>query len=251
MRYGIKKLYLFQTKNIIVFCFVVLVSALSGISAIMEREGLGQICLKDYVITYNYRVTPYILFPVILFVIIIYLRKMHDDKIMIRYTDIRKFYFDMELNGMVCVLGYMTVTAVMVIAAGLVKCGFVTDNWDEPESMAKTVYGDYLVDSSASQLCVGFFAVLVLLAVINMNLIIVLHRFINNWIIEFFLCVTGNLYILTEGGSIISDHDWFITYSVYQQGWRYSFLAGLSLICIFTFIITLFVGKADCLGRNK
>lgn len=65
--------------------FYVIVNLISVIAcefAFASRKTMGITCVKDFVITYNYKIVPYMAIPVIMLLLISYFRRMYDDNIM-------------------------------------------------------------------------------------------------------------------------------------------------------------------------
>ena len=62
---------------------------------------MGITCVKDFVITYNYKIVPYMAMPVIMLLLISYFRRMYDDNRMVRYVNVRKFYLAVIAGGAV------------------------------------------------------------------------------------------------------------------------------------------------------
>ena len=81
-----------EWKNISLYAVVILVSLFVCEFAFAARKAKGVTCVKDFIITYNYRVVPYIAIPVIMVLLISYFRRMYDDNRMVRYVNIRNFY---------------------------------------------------------------------------------------------------------------------------------------------------------------
>ncbi len=247
MKYKIKASYLFESGKIIAISLLILISIITGVLASVDRRRLGEICLKDFLITYNFMIVPYVLLPILFLAVVIHLNGMYDDKRLIRYSDIRRFYFDIEIKGILVSALYIVITAVMLLTGGLIVSECRIDNWTFPNSVAQNVYRDYLVNSSFIKIFCAVFLTLFLLLLINMNILIIIHRYTGHWIIGFFLCVVGNLYFLTQ----THNNDFFVTYNVYQNGWRYGCLLGPFIVYAVTFIIIMFMGKADSLRRGK
>lgn len=62
--------------------FYVIVNLISVIAcefAFASRKTMGITCVKDFVITYNYKIVPYMAMPVIMLLLISYFRRMYDD----------------------------------------------------------------------------------------------------------------------------------------------------------------------------
>ncbi|MFR4338457.1 MAG: hypothetical protein ACLT33_10895 [Lachnospira pectinoschiza] len=51
-------------------------------------------------ITYNYKIVPYMAMPVIMLLLISYFRRMYDDNRMVRYVNVRKFYLAVIAGGL-------------------------------------------------------------------------------------------------------------------------------------------------------
>ena len=68
-----------EWKNISLYAVVILVSLFVCEFAFAARKAKGVTCVKDFIITYNYRVVPYIAIPVIMVLLISYFRRMYDD----------------------------------------------------------------------------------------------------------------------------------------------------------------------------
>ena len=78
-------------EKISLYAVVILVSLFVCEFAFAARKAKGVTCVKDFIITYNYRVVPYIAIPVIMVLLISYFRRMYDDNRMVRYVNIRNF----------------------------------------------------------------------------------------------------------------------------------------------------------------
>lgn len=78
----------------------------------------------------------------------------------------------------------------------------------------------------------------------------IIHRYIRSWIAGYFICIVLNLYMLVEQGNarVLKT---FITYRVYQNGWRYSSLVYMAVIVAVLLMVILLMGKCDSLRRNR
>ena len=131
-----------EWKKILVFVILILCSIVACELALEYRKTLGMVSVKDYIITYNYRVVPYIPIPVILFFLISHIRRMYDDNKMVRYVNIRKFYLDVIENGIHNLILYVFIMACMVFVGGIISTHGVVDNWNSKEAMAQRLYGN-------------------------------------------------------------------------------------------------------------
>ena len=97
--------------------FYVIVNLISVIAcefAFASRKTMGITCVKDFVITYNYKIVPYMAMPVIMLLLISYFRRMYDDNRMVRYVNVRKFYLAVIAGGAVRIAAYVFITAIAV-----------------------------------------------------------------------------------------------------------------------------------------
>lgn len=195
-----------EWKKISLYAVVILVSLFVCEFAFAARKAKGVTCVKDFIITYNYRVVPYIAIPVIM--------------------------------------------AVWVFIGGVVSTHGIIDNWQSKNAMAKRVYGAYLTDTKFITVFSGIFITLILMMIINMEMLMIIHRYIHSWIAGYFICIVLNLYMLVEQGNarVLKT---FITYRVYQNGWRYSSLVYMAVIVAVLLMVILLMGKCDSLRRNR
>ena len=131
--------------------FYVIVNLISVIAcefAFASRKTMGITCVKDFVITYNYKIVPYMAMPVIMLLLISYFRRMYDDNRMVRYVNIRNFYISVIGGGIGRIVLYVVIMAVWVFIGGVVSTHGIIDNWQSKNAMAKRVYGAYLTDLS-------------------------------------------------------------------------------------------------------
>ena len=140
--------------------------------------------------------------------------------------------------------------AVWVFIGGVVSTHGIIDNWQSKNAMAKRVYGAYLTDTKFITVFSGIFITLILMMIINMEMLMIIHRYIHSWIAGYFICIVLNLYMLVEQGNarVLKT---FITYRVYQNGWRYSSLVYMAVIVAVLLMIILLMGKCDSLRRNR
>ena len=197
-----------EWKKISLYAVVILVSLFVCEFAFAARKAKGVTCVKDFIITYNYRVVPYIAIPVIMVLLISYFRRMYDDNRMVRYVNIRNFYISVIGGGIGRIVLYVVIMTVWMFIGGVVSTHGIIDNWQSKNAMAKRVYGAYLI------------------------------------------CIVLNLYMLVEQGNarVLKT---FITYRVYQNGWRYSSLVYMAVIVAVLLMVILLMGKCDSLRRNR
>ena len=233
--------------------FYVIVNLISVIAcefAFASRKTMGITCVKDFVITYNYKIVPYMAMPVIMLLLISYFRRMYDDNRMVRYVNIRNFYISVIGGGIGRIVLYVVIMAVWVFIGGVVSTHGIIDNWQSKNAMAKRVYGAYLTDTKFITVFSGIFITLILMMIINMEMLMIIHRYIHSWIAGYFICIVLNLYMLVEQGNarVLKT---FITYRVYQNGWRYSSLVYMAVIVAVLLMVILLMGKRDSLRRNR
>ena len=233
--------------------FYVIVNLISVIAcefAFASRKTMGITCVKDFVITYNYKIVPYMAMPVIMLLLISYFRRMYDDNRMVRYVNIRNFYISVIGGGIGRIVLYVVIMAVWVFIGGVVSTHGIIDNWQSKNAMAKRVYGAYLTDTKFITVFSGIFITLILMMIINMEMLMIIHRYIHSWIAGYFICIVLNLYMLVEQGNarVLKT---FITYRVYQNGWRYSSLVYMAVIVAVLLMVILLMGKCDSLRRNR
>ena len=101
-----------EWKKISLYAVVILVSLFVCEFAFAARKAKGVTCVKDFIITYNYRVVPYIAIPVIMVLLISYFRRMYDDNRMVRYVNIRNFYISVIGGGIGRIVLYVVIMAV-------------------------------------------------------------------------------------------------------------------------------------------
>ena len=126
--------------------FYVIVNLISVIAcefAFASRKTMGITCVKDFVITYNYKIVPYMAMPVIMLLLISYFRRMYDDNRMVRYVNVRKFYLAVIAGGAVRIAAYVFITAIVVLTGGIISTHGIMNNWNEKNAMAQRVYGGY------------------------------------------------------------------------------------------------------------
>ena len=217
-----------EWKNISLYAVVILVSLFVCEFAFAARKAKGVTCVKDFIITYNYRVVPYIA----------------------RYVNIRNFYISVIGGGIGRIVLYVVIMAVWVFIGGVVSTHGIIDNWQSKNAMAKRVYGAYLTDTKFITVFSGIFITLILMMIINMEMLMIIHRYIHSWIAGYFICIVLNLYMLVEQGNarVLKT---FITYRVYQNGWRYSSLVYMAVIVAVLLMVILLMGKCDSLRRNR
>lgn len=234
----------------LIYAIVIIISMLACEFAFASRKTMGITCVKDFIITYNYRIVPYIVIPVIMALLIVYFRKMYDDNRMVRYVNIRKFYCVVIGKGIGRIVMYVIVMSLVVLAAGLISTHGVIDNWQSANAMAKRVYGGYLTYTGFMAIFAGVAITLIILMIINMELLMIIYRCAHSWIVGYFICVLMNLYIIIEQGNsrILKG---FITYRVYQNGWRYASLLPMAAVVAGLLIVVLLMGKSDNLKRNR
>lgn len=175
---------------------------------------------------------------------------MYDDNRMVRYVNIRNFYISVIGGGIGRIVLYVVIMAVWVFIGGVVSTHGIIDNWQSKNAMAKRVYGAYLTDTKFITVFSGIFITLILMMIINMEMLMIIHRYIHSWIAGYFICIVLNLYMLVEQGNarVLKT---FITYRVYQNGWRYSSLVYMAVIVAVLLMIILLMGKCDSLRRNR
>lgn len=239
-----------EWKKILVFVILILCSIVACELALEYRKTLGMVSVKDYIITYNYRVVPYIPIPVILFFLISHIRRMYDDNKMVRYVNIRKFYLDVIENGIHNLILYVFIMACMVFVGGIISTHGVVDNWNSKEAMAQRLYGSYLADTNFMTIFIGVFATLVLVIIIDLEMLMILYRCIHSWIVGYFICIVIDMYMLMEKGSskVLGV---FMTYLVYQKGWQYTTLLYPVAISAVLFAVVMIMGNSDNLRRNR
>ena len=209
-----------EWKKISLYAVVILVSLFVCEFAFAARKAKGVTCVKDFIITYNYRVVPYIAIPVIMVLLISYFRRMYDDNRMVRYVNIRNFYISVIGGGIGRIVLYVVIMTVWMFIGGVVSTHGIIDNWQSKNAMA------------------------------NMEMLMIIHRYIHSWIAGYFICIVLNLYMLVEQGNarVLKT---FITYRVYQNGWRYSSLVYMAVIVAVLLMVILLMGKCDSLRRNR
>lgn len=239
-----------EWKKISLYVVVILVSLFVCEFAFAARKVKGVTCVKDFIITYNYRVVPYIAIPVIMVLLISYFRRMYDDNRMVRYVNIRNFYISVIGGGIGRIVLYVVIMTVWVFIGGVVSTNGIIDNWQSKNAMAKRVYGAYLTDTKFITVFSGIFITLILMMIINMEMLMIIHRYIHSWIAGYFICIVLNLYMLVEQGNarVLKT---FITYRVYQNGWRYSSLVYMAVIVAVLLMVILLMGKCDSLRRSR
>ena len=239
-----------EWKKISLYAVVILVSLFVCEFAFTTRKAKGVTCVKDFIITYNYRVVPYIAIPVIMVLLISYFRRMYDDNRMVRYVNIRNFYISVIGGGIGRIVLYVVIMTVWVFIGGVVSTNGIIDNWQSKNAMAKRVYGAYLTDTKFITVFSGIFITLILMMIINMEMLMIIHRYIHSWIAGYFICIVLNLYMLVEQGNarVLKT---FITYRVYQNGWRYSSLVYMAVIVAVLLMVILLMGKCDSLRRSR
>lgn len=234
----------------LIYAIVIIISMFACEFAFASRKAMGITCVKDFIITYNYRIVPYIVIPVIMVLLIVYFRKMYDDNRMIRYVNIRKFYCVVIGKGVGRIVMYVIVMSLVVLAAGLISTHGVMDNWQMAKAMAKRVYGGYLTYTGVVTIFAGVAITLIIRMIINMELLMIIYRYAHSWIVGYFICVVMNLYVLIEQSNtrILNG---FITYRVYQNGWGYASLLPMMAVVMVLLIVVLLMGKSDSLKRNR
>lgn len=239
-----------EWKKISLYVVVILVSLFVCEFAFAARKAKGVPCVKDFIITYNYRVVPYIAIPVIMVLLISYFRRMYDDNRMVRYVNIRNFYISVIGGGIGRIVLYVVIMTVWVFIGGVVSTNGIIDNWQSKNAMAKRVYGAYLTDTKFITVFSGIFITLILMMIINMEMLMIIHRYIHSWIAGYFICIVLNLYMLVEQGNarVLKT---FITYRVYQNGWRYSSIVYMAVIVAVLLMVILLMGKCDSLRRSR
>lgn len=239
-----------EWKKISLYAVVILVSLFVCEFAFAARKAKGVTCVKDFIITYNYRVVPYIAIPVIMVLLISYFRRMYDDNRMVRYVNIRNFYISVIGGGIGRIVLYVVIMTVWMFIGGVVSTHGIIDNWQSKNAMAKRVYGAYLTDTKFITVFSGIFITLILMMIIKMEMLMIIHRYIHSWIAGYFICIVLNLYMLVEQGNarVLKT---FITYRVYQNGWRYSSLVYMAVIVAVLLMVILLMGKCDSLRRNR
>jgi len=77
--------------------------------------------------------------------------------------------------------------AVWVFIGGVVSTHGIIDNWQSKNAMAKRVYGAYLTDTKFITVFSGIFITLILMMIINMEMLMIIHRYIHSWIAGYFM----------------------------------------------------------------
>ena len=182
--------------------------------------------------------------------LISYFRRMYDDNRMVRYVNIRNFYISVIGGGIGRIVLYVVIMAVWVFIGGVVSTHGIIDNWQSKNAMAKRVYGAYLTDTKFITVFSGIFITLILMMIINMEMLMIIHRYIHSWIAGYFICIVLNLYMLVEQGNarVLKT---FITYRVYLNGWSYSSLVYMAVIVAVLFMVISLMGKCDSLRRSR
>lgn len=116
-------------EKISLYAVVILVSLFVCEFAFAARKAKGVTCVKDFIITYNYRVVPYIAIPVIMVLLISYFRRMYDDNRMVRYVNIRNFYISVIGGGIGRIVLYVVIMTVWMFIGGVVSTHGIIDNW--------------------------------------------------------------------------------------------------------------------------
>ena len=129
---------------------------------------MGITCVKDFVITYNYKIVPYMAMPVIMLLLISYFRRMYDDNRMVRYVNVRKFYLAVIAGGAVRIAAYVFITAIVVLTGGIISTHGIMNNWNEKNAMAQRVYGGYLTYTESVTVFAGVFITLIFIMFIIM-----------------------------------------------------------------------------------
>lgn len=239
-----------EFKNIIFYAIVNLISVIACEFAFASRKTMGITCVKDFVITYNYKIVPYMAMPVIMLLLISYFRRMYDDNIMVRYVNVRKFYLAVIAGGAVRIAAYVFITAIVVLTGGIISTHGIMNNWNEKNAMAQRVYGGYLTYTESVTVFAGVFITLIFIMFIIMELLLIIYRYVRSWIAGYFICMVVNLYMLIEQGNIRILRA-YITYRVYQSGWEYRNLVYLVVLAAALLMVVLIMGKSDSLRRNR
>ena len=223
-----------EWKKISLYAVVILVSLFVCEFAFAARKAKGVTCVKDFIMV----------------LLISYFRRMYDDNRMVRYVNIRNFYISVIGGGIGRIVLYVVIMTVWMFIGGVVSTHGIIDNWQSKNAMAKRVYGAYLTDTKFITVFSGIFITLILMMIINMEMLMIIHRYIHSWIAGYFICIVLNLYMLVEQGNarVLKT---FITYRVYQNGWRYSSLVYMAVIVAVLLMVILLMGKCDSLRRNR
>lgn len=244
-----KYLSICGVKYWLAYIIATLLINLIGRFAHINRQVIGSACLKDYIITFNFRIASQIFIPSVSFFMLVYLIRMFDDNRVVRFVNIRMYYVKL-LAGciMVCTL-CLTASYVLILLSGLIYSGYIVDNWGEMDSFAYNMYGEMLSDISFFRILTAVFIVWFLIEFINIELCIIIHRFSNSWIIGYIICQFINFCMCLEIGKN-KYIDFFINYSVYRNGWNASSVLPLVVGGSIGFVFIMLMGKADNLRKR-
>lgn len=244
-RYG----YAVNYKIFMAAAAAVVVSVISNMMAGSRKSIIGEMCLKDFLIHYNHRIAAYMLFPVVTILVLVYLNKMFDINVVIRYVNIRTYYMDLVKSVFVKTAVYMFLILLTVSLLGIMLCGFEADNWSDKTSYAFALYGHRLVNTGIVKLLAAMYIAWFFIVFINFELSIIIHRFVGNLYIGFIITTILNVYVLNEMANdrLIS---FYVKDFVYISGWNFKSLVLLICPAIVLFIVILFMGRNDFIKRR-
>lgn len=233
----------------IVYFVVMLFISLVGILAFLPRQKMGEVCLKDYLVTFNFKIAGVILLPVVSFFLLLYIIRMFDDNRIVRYVSIRKYYAKLIAGCFMYCFLYLILSYTMILLSGLISSGFVVDNWQNYDSLAYSMYSERLIDISYLKIMTAVFVVWFLIEVFNVELCIIIYRFLDSWIIGYLLCQIINFTVCVQMGNN-AYIKFYINYSVYREGWNVSSLLPLVAVCLSGAVVIMLMGKADNLRKR-
>jgi hypothetical protein len=131
-----------------------------------------------------------------------------------------------------------------IIPAGLLRCGFVADNWKDSGSYAAVVYSIMLSDISFTKLLAVEFLGFFIIEIVNALLYLIIYRFTNSLIFGYLTGIVVDFYCLLETANQ-NITGFYIKNTVYQSQWRYSSLAVPLLVVVIMVSAVLIMGKHE------
>lgn len=242
-------IYFFDYRTIIIGIVLTLASLITCFFMTGRKSRIGEVCLKDFLIDYSFKIAPYIIFPLITLVILIYVRKIFNTNIVVRYINIRAFYADIIIGVVTGTIIVLFLTLLIISLGGIIFCDFRIDNWECQEAYSRIVYDVKLVDTHVLKLMAVIFISWVLIAFINFEICLIIHRFTGNLYLGYILSVMLDIYCLLETANTQISR-FYVKYFVYVEGWKVDSLLFPVIVASVLLIIIMFMGRADFVKRR-
>lgn len=238
------KIYIFLAASVI----------LSFVTGAMQRSingRIGENCLKDFLIYYNYRIAPIMLLTVVTFAIAVYLNKMYESGRIVRYVNIQSFYLKVILGMCAHMLIIVAAVAVIVVTGGAASCGFIIDNWQNEDSYALIMFGEKLVNTPVYTIIAAELASYFIIGIINGMLIMIIQRFTGNMFVGYFAAVIVSYLFLSEPNVNFGKiNAFYIKEGIYQNGWSISSLIFPAALVVILLFIIMVMGKRDLIKKR-